>query len=194
MEKAPVALQPALITLARLKYLIGEQLVTVGPVAPDLIASLSSVAVAQSVMGQARFLYNWQAGESRAADEELAEASTWALETELLSFQAWPTWVHLITVMWMVDQAILVVLAEWIHEDPTLDGQLKKLRQELRQTLVFTSEWVGVFLNETPPIRDLVRELARHLAERLAPLIGSWAPSALPGFHRLWMKQMEGVA
>jgi 1,2-phenylacetyl-CoA epoxidase catalytic subunit len=171
MEQAPVTLRPALTTLARLTYLTGEQLVRVGPVAPDLATSLTSVAIAQTNFGHARYFYNWHRGESRVADDELSIDASWEMEVTLLRFDDWSTWPHLISVLWLVDEAILTLVQEWILNDPALAPSLEKVREEVVHTLGFTREWVQLFLREGAGLQRVVCEVQTALGPALTALL-----------------------
>lgn len=178
MQSAPSTLKPALMTLARIKYLMGEQLVRVGPVAPDLATSLASVAVAQTNFGQARYFYNWHRGESRAADDEFAPDVHWEKEVQLLRFEAWPTWPHLIVVLWLVDEALATLVDEWATKDAAVSLALAKLREEVAQTLVFTREWVQIFVRQGHGLAQVVEMVQSTLGPALCDLLAEFGSTS----------------
>lgn len=182
MEQAPVRLRPALITLARLKYLIADQLVQVGPMAPDIATSLGSVAMAQTNFGHARYFYNWYRGESRAADAELIPDASWAREVALLRFDEWHTWPHLMSVLWLVDQAILTLVEDWVREAPSLAPALQKVREEVAHSLDFTDEWVTVFLREGAGLRRVVCGVHATLGPALERLLEEFGSTRAAGY------------
>ncbi len=174
MQRAPQALQSTLATLARLKYLIGEQLVQVGPVAPDLAASLASVAVAQSSFGQARYFFNWYRGESRAADHEFVIDSSWEPEIALLRFKEWSTWPHLVSVLWLIDEAVETLIDDWVQTDPDLSSAVAKVREEIAYTLVFSRDWVRLFVRQGAGLRRVVCIVQQVLGPALLQLLHEW--------------------
>ncbi len=182
MEQAPATVRPALITLARLKYLIGEQLVKVGPMAPDLATSLGSVAMAQTNLGHARYFYNWYRGEIRAADAELLPDASWAKEVALLGFAERDTWPHLIAVLWLVDQAILALVEDWVREDSGLGSALEKVREEIVHSLEFTDEWVRVLMREGAGLGRVVCGVQTTLGPALERLLEEFGSMNAAGY------------
>ncbi|PSR21653.1 MAG: hypothetical protein C7B45_10065 [Sulfobacillus acidophilus] len=192
MQQAPLALQPGLVTLARLKYLIGEQLVRVGPVAPDLGASLASVAIAQTSFGQARYFYNWHRGESRAADDEFVIDESWAREMGLLRFDERSTWPHLIAALWLVDEALNVLMDDWVRADQKLASALAKVREEIAQTLVFTKAWVRIFLQQGGGLRRVVLDVEQSLGRALQELLEELGSTSGENYVRQYRAVMGG--
>lgn len=194
MERAPVRIRAILLMMAQVKYLIGDRLVAIGPVAPDLSASLASVAVAQAAYGHARFFYHWYSGESRSADDHLKQAGDWPEARELLGFSRWKTWVHLITVMWLVDTALMALLDTLGARDPEMARSVEKVSRETADTLLFTEDWVSLFLNDHPGVRQVVRDVAEALRPRLESLIGAVDERAAAQAHHRWSARLAGVA
>jgi 1,2-phenylacetyl-CoA epoxidase catalytic subunit len=162
-------------------------------VAPDLAAAIASVAVAQTNYGQARYFYNWYTGESRAADTELKVDESWNKETTLLNFNKWATWPHLITVMWLVDEAILTLIHDWSREDPALKPNLEKVREELTQALPFTTEWVRIFLQDGRGVGRASAAVAAQLGPLLTQfLMNAGAMAYLPEFQDRWTRVVGG--
>lgn len=194
MDQAPTSMRDILLSLARLQYLLGEQLVAVGPVAPDLAASLSSVAVSQTTFGHARFFYNWRAGESRAADADLTAAGSWETERSLLPFSHWNTWVHLITALWAVDIAMSELVRQWTQYDQALAGALEKMSEELDSILLFTGDWVRIFISDTPGVRAAALQLLEELGPALSAHISRWEPEAARRAQKRWAELSGLVA
>lgn len=111
---------------------------------------------------------------------------TWAGEVALLRFDEWSTWPHLVTILWLVDEAIATLSQEWADTNPAVAPLLDKVREEVAHTLLFTREWVEIFIYQGPGLQGLVRSVAGALGPQLTRWLGEIGTTRAGHFDSHW--------
>jgi 1,2-phenylacetyl-CoA epoxidase catalytic subunit len=131
-------------TMADNKFVLGDKLVEIGVSGPELEATHSAIALAQSELGHARHLYNWSF-ELQGLDTEVSEQSGKAFQT-ILKIE---DWISLIAAVYVLNQAVQVVIQELLDsKKPGIEKRASKLLNELREPIVFSEQWSNRLLND----------------------------------------------
>jgi len=136
-------------TIADNKFVMGDQLIEVGVSGPNLEATLSAVAIAQSELGHARLLYNWvydlkngfKKGKKPDIKAQTGKAFSKAVKTD--------DWISLITSLYATDVTADVVLHA-IADSPVAEKMpsVKKLFGEQMEHIIYARSWCNQLAND----------------------------------------------
>ena len=178
-DEALAALVNMTVVLADNKYALGRRLAewAVGP--PTLEGSVAGAAIGQQLLGQARVLY--------PVVEELSGASLGQPDAEggrsrhysLRADDAWPTWAHAVSSLFLANDACNVVLAALrssAHEN--LAKRTGRMLEDERFQAQYSAGRVRELVARYEPGRSLLQE---RVDESFVEVLCWFGPSAEPG-------------
>lgn len=140
-------------TIADNKFVLGDKLAEVGISAPELDASIASIALAQGELGQARHLYIWSF-DLQGIEREVVEQSGKAFPM----LHAIDNWISLIAGSYVINEAVNVLVQDLLDADkPGVRAKLSKLERELLEHITFSRGWSEKMLNERGKIPETYR-------------------------------------
>ena len=136
-------------TIADNKFIMGDHLIEIGIGGPNLEATLSAVAIAQSELGHARLLYNWvnelknegRRGKRIDIKEQTGKAFSTAVKAD--------DWISLLTSLYVTDVTADIVLntiskSAYSEKMPSV----KKMLQEQREHIIYARSWCNQLAND----------------------------------------------
>ncbi|MFD1360836.1 Phenylacetic acid catabolic protein [Lentibacillus salinarum] len=132
-------------TIADNKFIMGDHLVEIGVSGPNLEASLSSVAMAQSELGHARLLYNWveelKHGKKRKIEikNQTGKAFSTAMDTE--------DWISLIASLFITNATSKVIL-DVVANSPYSTKTITKMVKEQKDNITYARSWCNQLAND----------------------------------------------
>jgi len=132
-------------TIADNKYIMGDHLVEIGVSGPNLEATLSSVAMAQSELGHARLLYNWV--------EELKNGKKKKIEIKDQTGKAFQSsnetedWISLIANLFVTNVTSKVILDAVAHSSYSTKTVTKMVKEQ-EDNIIYARSWSNQLLND----------------------------------------------
>jgi ring-1,2-phenylacetyl-CoA epoxidase subunit PaaC len=154
-------------TIADNKFILGDRLVEIGVSGPNLEATLSSIAMAQAELGQARLMYKWA--------YELKGLNGSKVEIKNQTGKAFPSvvnssnWISVIAGVYAVNLAVnLVMNALTNGNNPEIKAPFSKMFKEMEEHLLYSKNWSKQLLNDKGAVpKTFLQELEKVKLEIL---------------------------
>jgi ring-1,2-phenylacetyl-CoA epoxidase subunit PaaC len=157
-EKSEATLLRKIVeTMADNKFELGDRLAKIGISAPNIEASLSSIALAQGELGHARLLYNWAfdlSGQNQdKTDVKHQTGKAFASITQIRD------WISLISTLHVVNLCSKVVLQSIYQSNPKGTGsRIHKLLIEQQEYMLYSEGWMYMLLTDRGSIPEKCRD------------------------------------
>ncbi|MDC3415171.1 phenylacetate-CoA oxygenase subunit PaaI [Aquibacillus sp. 3ASR75-11] len=134
-------------TIADNKFVMGDHLVEIGISGPNLEATLSSVAIAQSELGHARILYNWvyelKNGKVKGKKPEIKEQTGKAFFNTVNT----QNWISLIANLFTTNVTSKIILGA-ISDSPYSTKMITKMVKEQQDNIIYARSWCRQLAND----------------------------------------------